>query len=84
MPVNPHLTTRIQAGRSYFRLTSQTYLTKSQVKNKQVVNGQGAMKNPTGSRYAYGAMRSVYLTENVPTCLAEAMFYFHREALTAL
>ena len=42
------------------------------------------MKNPTGSRYAHGAMRSVYLTENVPTCLAEAMFYFHREALTAL
>src|SRR5205085_948073 len=34
--------------------------------------------------YNYPGVRTVYLAEDVPTCLAEKMFYFHRRVLTGL
>jgi hypothetical protein len=48
------------------------------------VNGRGAVNNPFGSRYSYPNASAIYLTEDVETCLAERMFYFHREVLPAL
>jgi RES domain-containing protein len=49
-----------------------------------VVNGEGAIMNPRGARYNYPGARAVYLAEEPLTCFAEKMFYFHRDALSAL
>jgi RES domain len=84
MPVNQALATQISAGTPYFRITSPSFYTKSAARHVRVVNGQGGIRNNVGSRYAFPNSRSVYLTEDVNTCLAERMFYFHREILPAL
>src|SRR5688572_22759089 len=84
MAINPLLATVIKAGQPYYRLTSRNFLTKSARQHRKVVNGQGAVNNPNGSRYCPPVACAVYLTEDVATCLAEAMFYFHREVLTKL
>jgi RES domain-containing protein len=49
-----------------------------------VVNGQGARKSRHGARYNHPGVTTVYLAENLATCFAERMFYFHREVLTAM
>jgi hypothetical protein len=38
----------------------------------------------TGARYNYPGVRTVYLTQDLKTCLAEKMFYFQREVIRAL
>jgi hypothetical protein len=74
----------VPAGVSYYRMTSQALRTTSARYHKNVVNGVGAVRSRHGARYNYPGVRTVYLAENVPVCLAEKMFYFHREVLTAL
>jgi hypothetical protein len=76
--------TSIAAGVSYYRITSLGFLTPSAKHHAKVVNGEGAVRGRSGARYNYPGARSVYLTEDVPTCLAEKLFYFQREVLTAL
>jgi hypothetical protein len=48
------------------------------------VNGAGSKYSRAGSRYAPKLAETVYLAEELETCFAEKMFYFHRETLTAL
>jgi hypothetical protein len=48
------------------------------------VNGQGARRSLHGARYNYPGVVSVYLAEDVETCLAEKAFYFQREYLQKL
>jgi len=74
----------IPSGTSYYRITSRGLRTISARHHKNVVNGMGAVRSRHGARYNYPGVRTVYLTEDVPTCLAEKMFYFHREVLTGL
>jgi hypothetical protein len=45
----------------------------------------GRAKKPhRRARYNYGGVLSVYLADTVETCLAEKMFYFHRETIRRL
>jgi len=84
MAVNPGFTTTIPAGRPYFRMTSPAFHTTNPADYVKVVNGQGAVNNSQGARYNYPGALTVYLTEDVDTCVAERMFYFHREILRGL
>ncbi len=84
MPVAAGLGITVAAGISYYRITSPAFLTASVTHHKKVVNGAGAVRSRHGARYNYPGVRTVYLAEDVPVCLAEKMFYFHREVLTGL
>jgi hypothetical protein len=84
MAVRPGLGTTVAPGVSYYRITSLTFRTTGTRHHAKVVNGEGAVRSRHGARYNYPGVRSVYLTEDVPTCLAEKMFYLQREVLTAL
>jgi hypothetical protein len=74
----------ITASQTYYRITSQSLLTTSVVQHRKVVDGQGAVRNSHGSRYSFPNACTVYFTETVASCLAEKMYYFHREYLPAL
>src|SRR5262245_1744872 len=78
------LSTELAAGSTYYRITSRQYLTSSITQNRQVFSGQGAINNSVGARYNYPGARTVYLTDALETCLAERMFYFHRETVRLL
>jgi hypothetical protein len=84
MPVNSSLTTKLFAGQRYFRFTSPSFLTANPALHVKVVDGQGAKRNPYGSRYSPKIAETVYLTEDVETCIAEKMFYFHKETVEAI
>ena len=84
MFVNPPLTTTIYSGISYFRITSLSFLTTNTALHVKVVNGQGAVLSRRGARYNYPGVATVYLTEDLETCFAEKMFYFHREILRGI
>ena len=84
MPVVPGLTTTVPAGRPYYRITSLSFLTTQTTQHKKVVNGEGARRSRHGARYNHPGARTVYLAEDLTTCLAEKMFYFHREVFTGI
>jgi RES domain-containing protein len=86
MPVSPVLTTKIHAGQVYFRITPPDFFqsTTNPVDYAKVVNGKGSVNSKKGARYNYPGALTVYLTENLNTCLAERMFYFHKEVLNGL
>ncbi len=84
MAVPPGLSIAVAAGISYYRITSLGFRTASTRHHAKVVNGEGAVRSRHGARYNYPGARSVYLTEDPATCIAEKMFYFQREVLTAL
>jgi len=84
MAVAPGVSMTVPSGTSYYRITSRVSKTASARQRKEVVNGMGAVRSRQGARYNYPGVRTVYLAEDVPTCLAEKMFYFHREVLTGL
>jgi hypothetical protein len=82
--VNPGLTVTIASGTPFFRITSPAFNTTNPADHPKVVNGQGAVRNRIGARYNYPGACTVYLTEDVESCFAERMFYFHREVLRSL
>jgi len=84
MPPNPGLAITIAAGTRFFRITDVSFRTARVSLHKIVVNGQGARKSRHGARYNHPGVTTVYLAENLETCFAERMFYFHREVLTAM
>jgi RES domain-containing protein len=84
MPVIPGLAMTIAAGRPFFRITDVSFRTARASLHKNVVNGQGARKSRHGARYNHPGVTTVYLAEDLATCFAERMFYFHREVLTAM
>jgi hypothetical protein len=84
MPVVPGLTTTVPASQPYYRITALSYRTAHPAHHRKVVNGEGAVKSRHGARYNYPGARAVYLSEDLRTCFAERMFYFHREVLTGL
>jgi len=84
MPVNSSLTTIIAAGTPYYRFTSKSFLTTTPSNHVNVVDGQGAKQNRYGGRYSPRIVETVYLTEDIEPCVAEKMFYFHREIVTAI
>jgi hypothetical protein len=84
MPVNSGLTTVAPAGHIYYRITSPSFNTSSPADHPKVVNGQGAVNSPVGARYNYPGACTVYLAEDLPTGLAERMFYFHREVIRGI
>jgi hypothetical protein len=69
---------------SHYRITSLAFRTASARHHPKVVNGEGALRSRHGARYNYPGVRTVYLAEEVLTCFAEKMFYFHREVLAGL
>jgi len=84
MPVRTGLTTTIPSGTSYFRITSPSLNTTNPADHVKVVNGQGSVRSWYGGRYNGRGVVTVYLTEDIETCLAEKMFYFHREILRGI
>jgi RES domain-containing protein len=84
MPVTSGLSTTAKSGQSYFRITSPSFKTNNPTDHVKVVNGEGSLRNPHGARYNYPGAVTAYLTEDIETCLAEKMFYFHRETLRAI
>lgn len=84
MPVNSALSTTIASGKSFYRITSLMYSTGSRANYLRVVDGKGALKTKFGGRYNYPGARTVYLTEDLETCFAEKMFYFHREVVRGI
>lgn len=84
MPVNPGLVTTAPAGNTYYRITSLSFNTASAAEHPKVVNGAGAVKSQVGARYNHPGVCSVYLAEDLATCLAEKMFYFHREVIRGI
>jgi RES domain len=84
MPVYPDLTTKVQPLTSYYRITSDMFRTPDSRLHVKVVNGEGGRLNKLGSRYSGKGTRAVYLAEDIETCLAEKMFYFHRETLNKM
>jgi RES domain len=83
VPVNPGLTVTIASGTTFFRITSPAFYT-SNADHRKVVNGEGAVHSQIGARYNYPGVRTVYLTEDLESCFAERLFYFHREVLRGL
>src|SRR6266446_2126550 len=77
-------TISLRTSDPYFRITSPDFKTTNVADYCKVVNGEGSRLSATGSRYAPPLAESVYLTEDIETCFAEKMFYFHREILEAL
>ncbi|MGH7169570.1 MAG: RES family NAD+ phosphorylase [Gemmataceae bacterium] len=84
MPVVPGLAITLAAGTPFFRITDVSFRTAKTSHDKKVVNGQGARKSRHGARYSHPGVTTVYLAETLEVCFAERMFYFHREALTAM
>src|SRR5437868_5162762 len=84
MAVGPGLGMTVPSGVSLYRITSQTLRTASARQHRRVVNGEGAIRSRHGARSNYPGVRTVYLAETPLTCLAEKMFYFHREVLIGL
>jgi hypothetical protein len=84
MAVNPALAITIPASSPLFRITPISFHTPNPVHHKKVVNGMGARKSSSGARYNGGGVLSVYLADTAETCLAEKMFYFHRETVRRL
>jgi len=84
MPVISGLTTTLTAGKPYYRITSLALRTGRSAHHKRVVNGQGGVNSSVGARYNHPGVASVYLTEDIETCLAEKLFYFQREVLTQI
>jgi RES domain-containing protein len=84
MPVNPALAITIPASTPHYRITAISFNTPNPVHHKKVVNGMGARKSHKGARYNNGGVLAVYLADTVETCLAERMFYFHRETIRRL
>jgi RES domain-containing protein len=84
MPIIPGLTTNVGAGRTYYRITPRAFWTGRLSDHKKVVNGAGAVRDPSGGRYHYPGVQTVYLAEDPATCFAERMFYFHRNVLLGL
>lgn len=84
MPVVPGLTTIVPTGRPYYRITPTAYGRVPKVQHRKVVDGEGAVKSRTGSRYNHPGARTVYLAENAATAIAERTYYFHREVLLDL
>ncbi len=84
MPVNAALAITIPASTPLYRITPISFHTPSPVHHNKVVNGMGGRKSHSGARYNYGGALSVYLADTVQTCLAERMFYFHRETVRRL
>jgi RES domain-containing protein len=84
MPINPGYITTIPQGTRLFRITPPTFNTTNTSDHIKVVNGQGAVNNSAGARYNYPGVCTVYLTEDLESCFAERMFYFHREVLRGL
>jgi len=84
VPVNPGLTVTIPSGTPFFRITSPAFYTTNSADHRKVVNGEGAVNSQIGARYNYPGVRTVYLTEDLESCFAERLFYFHREVLRGL
>src|SRR5437762_2086637 len=84
MFLNSSLTTTIPAGLPYFRITSLAFRTTNPADHIKVVNGQGAVKSKSGARYNHPGARAVYLADDLEVCLAEKMFYFHRDVLRGI
>jgi RES domain len=84
MPIIPGLTTTVRAGRVYYRMTSPDSSPRRPSHYKRVVNGEGALMSRLGARYNHPGARAVYLAEDPLTCLAEKMYYFHRDFLSDL
>jgi hypothetical protein len=84
MPVNPGLTTTIPSGQTYYRITSVGYKTSAWADYLRIVNGRGAVKSRHGARYNFPGVLTVYLAEDLETCLAEKMFYFHKEVVKGI
>lgn len=84
MPVVPGLAVTIPAGVRYYRTTPAAYRRGGVRAHRRIVNGAGAVKSRHGARYNYPGVCTVYLAEDVETCLAERLFYFHRETLEEL
>jgi RES domain-containing protein len=84
MPIVPGLALTLAAGTPFFRITDVSFRTARTSLHRNVVNGQGARKSRHGARYNHPGATTVYLAENLETCFAERMFYFHREVLTAM
>src|ERR1051325_227260 len=76
--------TTASSGITLYRITSLAFKSGVPSTHSRVVNGLGALRSRTGARYNYPGVRTVYLTEDLITCLAEKMFYFHREVLRGL
>lgn len=84
MSVNPGLSTTIASGQFFYRITSVVFSGGLPAEHPRVVNGEGGVKNARGARYSYPGVRTVYLTQDLETCFAERMFYFHRKVLDAI
>jgi hypothetical protein len=84
VPVNPGFIVTFAAGTSFFRITSPAFYTANPADHRKVVNGDGAVKSQSGARYNFPGARTVYLTEDLESCFAERLFYFHREVLRGL
>jgi hypothetical protein len=84
MPVNHGLATTAPAGHKYYRITSLYFNTTSAADHPKVVNGAGAVNSQIGARYNYPGACTIYLAEDFATCLAEKMFYFHREVIRGI
>jgi RES domain-containing protein len=82
MSIIPGLTTTAPAGRTYYRMTSPDSSPRRPSHYRRVVNGEGAIMNRLGARYNHPGARAVYLAEDPLTCLAEKMYYFHRDFLS--
>lgn len=84
MPVNPGLATKVASGMPYYRITSPAFNTTNPADHVKVINGQGGVNSRLGARYNYPGVLTVYLTDDLETCFAERMFYFHREILRGI
>ena len=84
MSVNPGLSTTIASGQFFYRITSIAFSEGPRAEHPRVVSGDGGVKSAEGSRYNYGGVRTVYLTQDLETCFAEKMFYFQRQVLLGI
>lgn len=84
MSVNPGLSTTIASGQFFYRITPIAFSGGLPAEHPRVVSGEGGIKSAEGARYNYPGVRTVYLTQELETCFAERMFYFHRKVLDGI
>lgn len=80
--MNSTITTKLKTDKYLYRITSEKQKIKYDPDYCQIFNGLGALNNPLPSRYSLGNRLTVYLSDNVYSCIAEFAYYFVKQYLT--
>jgi len=80
--MNDSITTELKTNQYFYRITSEKQKNNYDPDYNKIFNGLGALRNPLPSRYSLGNRLTVYLSDNIDSCIAEYAYYFLKQYLT--